>query len=322
MLAHLRAQAPNVAHGGQSAPAMVPFCLDCGVFAEENDQDYDLDGAIFFSMCRAYEGLPGINLPGSDQYMAGAVPLPGALQFSNGYANIGAAVVAGANAVNFDAVNIPDNEQRAYALMCSANVARGYGWLIDLIACYQVKAMKTKHIRSYFMAQDETKVDGSDIHHFILSVKATLPDIANDAVLLASLSQNDFMAYHLGYASTGAICQEMINFLGGLAIQVFSGPSIAAVTASANAPHSRALNALIPNAVRLHGFAYGKALKKDFGDWVQGEKARSRLPASMYNSIFAMYAQISALSDNSAIITAAPTTVAVIAAMPANCIGV
>jgi hypothetical protein len=321
MLAAIQATAGNASGGGMAAPPITEYNLDCGVFADDNDLDHDAEGAIIFNMSRWYSSLPGVVLPSSHSLVAAGVAMPGAEQFSVNAAGIAGAVVAGAAGAGYTPAAIPNPEHRNYALMCASGEAHGIQYAIDLIACMQVKPLKNKNIKGYFMSQDGTKVGGGAIREWLEPVAKIIPKLAGDPIIAARLTQNKFMTYHLGFSSTANILTEMVAFLGGPVNAVVSPATVAAITASSQAPHSQPLNALIPEMAILAGMAYSKALKKDVGEWYQGEHAKGRHPASAYNSYYSLFYRMAELSDASVVLLVAPDVAALIAAMPANLMG-
>jgi hypothetical protein len=322
MLAAIQVTAANAIGGGTNPPPVTQWCLDCGVFAVDNDLDHDAEAAIVFNMTRWLAALPGVALPSSSTLNAAGIGMPNAEQFSVNAAAIQNAVLAGNAGAGYTVAAIPNTEQMNYALMCAAGGAHGIQYALDLIACYQVKPLKIKNIKGYFMSQDGTKVGGAAIRDWLEPVARLVPFLVADGIVRPVLTQNKFMTYHLGFSSTAAILTEMIGFLGATAAQLLAPGTILAINNSNGAPYSQQLNALIPEISILAGMAYSRALAKDIGEWYQGAHAKASHPASVYNSYFAFFSRLSALSDASAAILLGANAAAVFLAMPANLLGI
>ena len=170
-------------------------------------------------------------------------------------------------------------------------------WAAGLILCQQVKPLKVKHVKSFFLERKNSVAPASSILSITRAAAFACPSVVNDPVSIAALPASRFITYHSSYSSAGVIMKEVVAYLGVWAPIVFSAPSLALMDAAYQAQSSMAASIAIPSRALVIGRAYASALKKDFGDWYQGERAQSECPASFYNTYKALFLRMEELSS-------------------------
>jgi len=195
-------------------------------------------------------------------------------------------------------------------------------WLLDLVACHQVKPLKAANVANFFRMNSRIAINGREVMKVIDFAAVTLPNVMENAELFALLGENQFMVYHTAYSSSAKLAAEMMDAAPALANVFWSAATITAVTASAATLHDRALNMAIPQQVLLATYAYLEAFGKLPENWFQGEKARQSLPASKFNVYKAMFRRLREITANTDAIGAAQDVAALVALVDASMRGV
>lgn len=306
----------NIGNGGMPAAITIGRSQDVGAFAYQNNYDFSIETAIVFIMTEYIQALvPGMNLFPPIAIPAGAaaaVPPGAGLRFSDTPANYHNAIVAAAQP------GMANAEHKAYYYACLHQGPLGGRYALELLACCKVKMLNIRNIKSYFLSQDETKVNGASILDWLHQVKAHIPQLMSDQNIRNSMSPTDFMRYHTTYSSTAGIVQEAISFAG----VIFSGATAALVNAAAQSPWDRATNAQIPKKAVMVAAAYVKATRKDVGDWYQGEKAVAAFPPAIFLAYVEFFRAVMRLTDLSTILAGAHNIDQIMAAIPSNLLNV
>jgi len=185
-------------------------------------------------------------------------------------------------------------------------------WLLDLVACHQVKPLKASNIANFFRMGSRVSINGREILKVLDYAAVALPNVMGDADLMNVLSANQFMTYHTAYSSSAKLAAEMLESAPAITNTMFTAASRLAVTNSSANPQDRGLNGLISQQVLLATYAYLEAFGKLPDNWFQGEKAKQALPASKFNLYKAIFRRLRELSANTDAINGAATVAALI----------
>lgn len=291
------------ARGGLTPMAQLTASREFNRFLSVNNMTFDTESCVTWLLLEATDRALGaeIHVPrvNGDLLDMTARCVPAAA---------GAAMNTGAlfNPQGLDTQVLQEGIQTSMFRSLLADRHKALYWLLDLVACHQVKPLKASNVSNFFRMNSRVTLSGREIMKVLDYAAVTLPNImANDA-LVALMSQNQFMIYHTSYSSSAGLAQEMINSAPAITHAFFSENTRAAVDLSAQNPSNRNNNAAIPQLVLLATYAYLVAFNKLPDNWFQGEKAKTSLPASKYNVYLAIFRRVKALTaDTDAIAQAA-----------------
>lgn len=311
--------------GGLTPNAQLTASREFNKFLQENNLAYDSESSIAWLMVEACDTAMGANsnyprVSNDEAHLCArrtpAAPAAGAAA--------GAPPAQGA-LFNLDAggnhplmMGIPP---AAFRLLVQ-DAGKALFWLLDLVACHQVKPLNAGNIRNYFRAGSRVNVTGREIMKVIDFAAVTLGRVMDTPALVAMLDDSKFMDYHTSYSSSGKLAEEMISCAPALTHALFTDETRAAITTSANNPSSRENNEAIPEQALLATHAYLSAFGKLPEGWFQGERARSSLPASKYNVYLALFRRLRVLSSNVDALEAATDIAGLIASVAADMLGV
>jgi hypothetical protein len=298
--------------GGLTPASQLTGSREFNRFLTENTLAYDAESSIAWLMLEAVDTALGddanITRVANDQgeLCARAAPVAGAA------ANDPAVFWDGEDLADAPAALLEGIPKAAFAQLVSDSDKAIY-WLLDLVACHQVKPLKAANVSNFFRMSSRVAVNGREILKVLDYAATTLPSVMNTAALFALLGENQFMTYHTAYSSSAKLAQEMIDAAPAITHVFFTEATRNAIDASAASPHSRELNLAIPQQVLLATYAYLEAFGKLPDNWFQGEKAKQALPASKFNIYKAIFRRLKDLSANTDAINAAETVAALVA---------
>jgi len=163
------------------------------------------------------------------------------------------------------------------AATLAASVPAAIQWFADLVSAHQMRAIRNDNIKGYFLSKNISGVDNSTLCRMIAYYSCVFPDINDDAGTRATIEPSKWNAYHHSYSQTASLCNRFISDLPPVFSAMVAPAGVAAVLASLNAPHDRALNEAIPNDIIAKAKIYFDVSKVDYGgdSWYQGKKALS-----------------------------------------------
>jgi len=301
--------------GGLTPASQLTASKEFNKFLTENTLAYDSESALAWLMLEACDVALGddASVPrvadDEDELCARAVPANGAPAGAAGAIWTGgdgapAALMEGIPVSSFDQL-VDDAPKAIY-------------WLLDLVACHQVKPLKATNVANFFRMNSRVAVNGREIMKVLDYAAVSLPRVMDDAALFELLSQNQFMTYHTAYSSSAKLAEEMLDSAPAITNVFFTAATRTTITNSAMNPHNREMNSLIPQQVLLATYAYLEAFNKLPENWFQGEKAKQSLPASKFNIYKAIFRRVRELSANTEAIQGAGDVAALVGLIDAS----
>jgi len=305
--------------GGLTPSSQLTASREFNKFLTENTLAYDSESALAWLMLEACDTAlgPNANVPRVRADQANLC----ARQMAPAGAAAGAVV-----AVWNGAGDAPEALQEGIPplsfVQLVADAPKAIYWLLDLVACHQVKPLKATNVANFFRMNSRVAVNGREIMKVLDYAAVALPRVMDDDALFDLLSENQFMTYHTAYSSSAKLAIEMIDAAPAITSVFFTQATRELVLASAVNSHDREANAAIPQQVLLATYAYLEAFNKLPENWFQGEKAKQALPASKFNIYKAIFRRLRELSANTEAIQAAADVAALVALIDVSIQGV
>jgi hypothetical protein len=169
-----------------------------------------------------------------------------------------------------DALGLTDRAQGAgfFNLVQKTKV-----YVIELVMCQQVKALKRDNLLSYFKGAHVNIVSTDFLTKALRIIAATWPSLVGDDTLRTKAIQNKFVAYHIAYASSGTLICRVIDDLGRASRSFFTETEEKAALASRDAPWDIGLSEVIRDRSKALAYAYLKVNSALPDNWYQGTKA-------------------------------------------------
>jgi len=249
-----------------------PVGNDITALIRDAGKTYDLTGAIYASMCLTLKTVPGNQLQGQSNALT-TPTVSVTIRNADGTTST-RSYDAG------DYETMPEGELKAFTTMFFTALTSARQWLLDLTACYQVRALTATNIQGYFASMNGTAVRGADIIPLLEVSKNQMAKITASDDLRNLLTQNKFMRYHTSASSTAGLvkravadCREIIT--------------IETKTADLVDEAERYYWDLdktdqIPTALVAFTHAYLSATGALPGNWYQGERAASSVGLVVY----------------------------------------
>jgi len=193
-------------------------------------------------------------------------------------------------------------------------------WILDLVGAYQVRALSSDNIISYFQGAGIERINGSSLLSIIAPLSKIIPVIVVDNGARSRMSNIDWVRYHTSATSTPVLVQRAIDFVGNSIPNFWAANTITAVTNALNAPWDKGLADLIPKKAVAASHALLTALKQCPRDWYQGNKAKSTTPASTYAAWLSVASKLQELIVDQNAINNAVSSAALSNVVPGACL--
>lgn len=194
---------------------------------------------------------------------------------------------------------------------------RSGGWIIDLVAAYQIRPLNERNVSSYFKSKGGMIINGMRILPILKVMADNLPKLTGQAGI--NIENSAWTRYHTSYSSSPQLVMRALGIVGAAFPTMFSGASVAAVNAAILAPWDSALVDRIPKSAlaATHAILFAFSMLPD--RWMQGEKAVAEGSPVTYAAILAGCKRMKDLMANTSAIGSATNMTALSAAMPASC---
>jgi hypothetical protein len=168
-------------------------------------------------------------------------------------------------------------------------------WIVQLTACYQVHRLQIKDVANYFKQFPEFfeitsfnghEVDSAAILPYIKFVTSTMKwphsdfskkIVANDEIRATFLSDSSFVKRRTTFSATAKLCRQLIDGLGSHVSEFqINEQMIEAVDQSLANYWDSKFNGKIPVQLIAMAAAYAQFRGRDYGNWIQGNRALSQ----------------------------------------------
>lgn len=188
---------------------------------------------------------------------------------------------------------MPESQEKAFAIMFFQALPSAKQWLLDLTACYQVRALTAQNVQGYFMSMNGTYVRGASVIPILETSKNQIMNIVGDDVLRAQLTRNKFMEYHTAFSSTPGLVTRAAEDLKE--VIVVSDETQDKVEFALNHYWDSTAVDNIPQSLVAVTHAYLSVMRSLPEGWVQGEKAKTNTGILVYRrwlSLITRWAEI------------------------------
>jgi hypothetical protein len=142
-------------------------------------------------------------------------------------------------------------------------IAGGYndfkGHFINLAASYQVKALKSSQISSYFASVEIHNISGTIFEQKFGELVKGIPKVVDDDNLRGLLKDDKWMDYRLTFASSGGLLKKFIDECPDKFLTVFSENTITAINEYSEKPWDHRLYRAIPEKALAVLYSWQKA---------------------------------------------------------------
>jgi len=211
-------------------------------------------------------------------------------------------------------------EHRVLFRKIEAAYVNAGGWLYDLTMAEQVTHMTFKNVESYFAQYSKNRIRGRTILTLITPFSTKINRLCTiDGV---DIPNTTWMRYRMSASSSAQLVKKAMDIVGAAIPNLISPETVAAVNASLTAPYNLALATAISVKSKAFSHAVLTAFKSCPDSWWQGEKAKDETPALLYNVYLELGKKLLVFGGNIAAIRDATTMAELVAAVPANALGV
>lgn len=252
----------------------------------------DVTGAVLTALCTAYMAMPGaIFMRQDNDYTRPTFKITKRVKQEDG------TVVAETDEyTDADIEDMPESEEKAFAIMYRQAAQGSRQWLLDLSACWQVRPLNGGNVTGYFASQGGTIVKGASLVHFFEAVKNSLRRVMADERYRSLLTKNKFMRYHTSAASTAGLVKRAVSECKGM-IRL-SPASAAAINDAVAAYWDLDMTDRIPKHLVAFTHAYLSSANQLPDNWYQGKAAVAEVSTKLYRKWRAFLDKASELSLN------------------------
>lgn len=231
-------------------------------------------------------------------------------------------------------------DMRGYFALYNSLGDKPLMYLRDLVACNQVRELKTANVESYFASLGKAKVNARSIVEALavistafgnlVSQNAALGDAAvavlnpgaTSAQVLAArksasvLTNAPFIEYHTTASSTPALCKRMCDDLGAMRAAFISDAVANVINDAFRAQHDLALSRLIPAKAIVVTSAYLTSMNSLPEGWKQGQRAVASHSPIAYRAMTTIFKKYATFAANLNEAEAATNMAELVAAIP------
>nr|UNI74174.1 MAG: hypothetical protein [brine shrimp yue-like virus 5]UNI74176.1 MAG: hypothetical protein [brine shrimp yue-like virus 5]UNI74178.1 MAG: hypothetical protein [brine shrimp yue-like virus 5] len=156
------------------------------------------------------------------------------------------------------------------------------GWIIDLCACYQIKALSSSNIQNYFSSLYNTPCNSGAVLGIIRSAAPLMLPIMETPSLRDLVENSLFVQYHTTAASSAKLIKQFLDENESLE-HLFTKPGEREIVERAIENRwSMEYQIAVPVELIAVAKAYYDAINVSIPNWYQGKKAESSVPATRY----------------------------------------
>lgn len=176
-------------------------------------------------------------------------------------------------------------------------LSKSKGYLVDLVACNQVKKLNASNVKNYMAAQGNRNVGGSSIALLVDVASTFYPQIMASDTLRAMVEDTSFTRYHTTAVSTPGLMMRVIENLGRDAANVFPLDVIETVKVCIDEHWDTALTGEIPQVYIAITRAFLEATGRLPENWWQGMRALNVVSPTSYNAMKSFFLRYAALTS-------------------------
>lgn len=209
---------------------------------------------------------------------------------------VAAALITAFDAAPADVNNLTDSDK--IISRSDTQVDTSVQWICDLVNASKKKEIDGENVEGYFSSLGRSDIKGGAIATMINKVANFLPDNISSATFREGLTNNVWNSYHTSRVSTGKLLYGMRQVFLDLEIFEAGGASDVAIIASSTNPHDVQLSYAIPKNLVGYASLFFEVGGIDVGQWYQGAKAESELPAAKVKAIKSVFKKYLSIKNN------------------------
>jgi hypothetical protein len=193
-----------------------------------------------------------------------------------------------------------DEDDQLFLVIASNDDIKCFKWLVQLVACEQVRSLSDMNVRNYFASAKIKVTSTKPIIKVLTYAASVMPSIMSSVSMRDAIYDNEFVTYHTSAASSPQLVYRAMEALGSSAEMIYAAEDIVAVKAAIETPWD--LQSVKCLSTRC--LAISDAVLKIFGSrpeiWYQGSRARASTPAAMmalWEEMFRQYKELMLSSD-------------------------
>lgn len=191
-------------------------------------------------------------------------------------------------------------------------------YALELLMCNQVKPLKLANIKNYFKSAGVTVQSVEYILKFLRVDSPRAGNLVADDALRSVAVRNQFVKYHIAYASGGQLIVKVIDSLGGIAPYFFSNAERNAARASSVAIWDIDLNQAIPKRAFVVAYAYLEVVDMLPDNWYQGTREYEAASIGVRRDLKKVFKILERVSKRTPGLDAASTVEDVLRNLPAS----
>ena len=211
---------------------------------------------------------------------------------------------------------IPKNDHGSWFNKFLVATKPARGWLIDLVACHQIKPLDAANVEHFFAGLNATKVSANFILHVIRVAAGHMPKVMENPYLRDLVVDSDFIEYHTSAAATAKLVEKVMGELGPIRKLFISDRERDIVLEAVEDRWSRDAQSAIPMEVRGVTRAYLDTLKLLPDNWYQGAKVLNAIPLMKYRAWAAFFKKYAAFASSTSKIDSAGDMVQLLKGVP------
>jgi len=196
-----------------------------------------------------------------------------------------------------DSVKLPEQSDinkvvsDAYKSQCHSAAKK---WVMQLVACEQVRTLNDRNFESYFQSMD-SQIVPYKINEVISFLASRFPPITKMEGWRELLCTSSFVEYHTTACTTPALCvraDECLSF------SIYSENEMAAIRAACEDMTNMSLARNIPNKALVLAYAALDASSLLPSKWYMGQKAKDMFPPATYVKYMRLFKKAISLDND------------------------